>query len=208
MDLTAGTRGEILKRLKSGGPTTAGELSRALGTAPNAIRTHLALLEQGGLIEAHWEKRKRGRPAKVYGLTPHSEGLFPRHYDQLLEELIGELRAADGPDKLGRLVTGMAGRWAERLAPGLQGLDFEARLAELVRHLDLGDLMPRLKKEDEGFYTLVVFNCVYLNTARSHREVCRLIPTVIERLTGAKVTHGPTVHQGRSHCEYWIERRD
>ncbi len=72
MDLTSGTRGEILKLLKMKGTATAAELSRALGVAPNAIRAHLALLEQGGLIEAHQEKRERGRPAKVHRLAPRA----------------------------------------------------------------------------------------------------------------------------------------
>lgn len=130
MDLTSGTRGEILKRLKMKGSATATELSHALGMAPNAIRAHLALLERGGLIEARREKRGRGRPARVYHLATHSEGFFPRHYDQLLEELIGQLRAVDGPDKLGRLINGMAGDWVERLAPSLRGLSFHDQLVE------------------------------------------------------------------------------
>ncbi len=100
----------------------------------------------------------------------------------------------------------MAERWAAALAPALSGLLYEARLAEIARHLDLGNLMIALKKDDEGYHSLVVFNCVYLNTARSHRAICHLIPIVIERLTGARVTLGQTVHDGRTHCVYQIER--
>lgn len=206
MDLTAGTRGEILKIMKARGQVSAAELSRELGLAPNAVRGHLLILEQAGFIEHNFWKRGRGRPTKMYRLAPRSEGLFPRHYDQLLEELIKEIGLVDGQHKLAQLVKGMAERWAADLAPNLRGLSYEEKLVAISRHLDLGGLMITLKKDDEGYHSFVVYNCVYLNTARRHREICRLIPTIIERLTGAKVTLGPTIHNGQSHCLYQVER--
>lgn len=61
----------------------------------------------------------------------------------------------------------MAERWAGDLASSLQGLSYEEKLAAIARHLDLGDLMTILKKDDEGYHSLIVFSCIYLNIARA-----------------------------------------
>ncbi len=205
MELTEGTRGEILKLIKSRGEATVPELRRQLEIAPNAIRGHLAILEREGLIAFRWRKQPRGRPLKVYYLSEQAEGLFPKQYDQLLEELITEIAHADGAAKFQQLLEGMARRWARDLAPELKELPLESRLQEIARHLDLGGMMAFLEKEDAGLYNLKVFNCVYRRTSQAHREICTLIPTLIGDLTGAKVTVERSIHVGNAHCQYLIE---
>lgn len=205
MELTEGTRGEILKIIKGRGEVTVPELRRRLGIAPNAIRGHMAILEQQGLVAFRWQKQPRGRPLKVYHLSEQAEGLFPKRYDQLLEELITEITQADGAPKLQQLLESMAHRWARDLEPALKNLPLELRLREITRHLDLGGMMAFLEKEDDVLYNLKVFNCVYRRTSQKHREVCSLIPTLIRQLTGARVTVERSIHVGNAHCQYLIE---
>jgi predicted ArsR family transcriptional regulator len=47
-------------------PIAVAELAEAVGLHPNAVRQHLAVLRDAGLIDEHRERRGRGRPRLVY----------------------------------------------------------------------------------------------------------------------------------------------
>lgn len=199
----SGTRGEILNIIKRQGQATIPELAKKLGIAPNAVRGHMAILEKVDLVTFQWEKQKRGRTIKIYKLSERAEGKFPKRYDHLIEELIIELAAQDGPEKLQKLVRSMARRWAGGLEEQLEGLPPEKALHKIVKHLDLGGMIASLKNE-EGYYSLSVFNCVYRQTAMRHREICTIIPTLIHELTGDDVMVERSIHSGYGHCIYHI----
>jgi predicted ArsR family transcriptional regulator len=164
------------------------------------------LLQEEGLIDFGWVKQSRGRPVKTFRLAETAEGCFPKHYDQLLEELIVELSETDGPNKFRSLVDGMACRWAREFRPLIGRLDFPGQVRELARRLDLGGMMTHLKAGDDGLYYLEVSNCVYRRTSLNHREMCGLIPRLISELTGARVTVDRSIHSGCGSCSYLIEK--
>jgi predicted ArsR family transcriptional regulator len=83
----ASTRGRVVSLLR-GSSRTVDELAAELGLTDNAIRGHLAHLERDGLIR-HGELRRRGgKPAYTYELTPEADRLFPRAYGLLLNQLL------------------------------------------------------------------------------------------------------------------------
>ena len=72
LDTLPTTRRAILNLVKRNGPMGAGEVARALGLTPAAIRLQLAHLEEDGLLTHHDavpEGAGRGRPRHVYRLT-------------------------------------------------------------------------------------------------------------------------------------------
>ena len=70
---------------------TVEELAAELGLSANAIRGHLARLEQDGLIQPQGLRRRVSKPAALYRLTPQAERLFPRAYAELLTDLLDVL---------------------------------------------------------------------------------------------------------------------
>src|SRR6185295_5009550 len=83
----ASTRGRIVRLLRRS-ERTVDDLAEALDLTDNAVRSHLATLERDGLVELRGVRRGERRPAHVYGLTSHAEGLFPRGYEPVLDRLL------------------------------------------------------------------------------------------------------------------------
>src|SRR5580693_1726373 len=59
----------VLYQLKTRGPQTAAQAARRLGVTAMAVRQHLYRLKLAGLVEFSDERRKVGRPARVWRLT-------------------------------------------------------------------------------------------------------------------------------------------
>lgn len=199
-----GSRGRILLALKSEGELAIPELCERLGVARNAVRGHLAGLEAEGLVAYRWQKQPRGRPLKVYRLEERAEGLFPKAYAQLLEDVIRQIEITYGHAALAGLVRELGRGWAQRVRPKLRGADPPARLAELARELDLGGMLASLADEGDGCYALRVYNCVYRDTARQHQEICTLIPTLVTEATGGQAKVRRCICRGDAHCEYEV----
>src|SRR5215467_7165796 len=86
----ASTRGQIVTLLRRSNHTVD-ELAQALDLTHTAVRAHLAALERDGLVHQRSERRGSGKPSSVYDLTEASEYLFPKSYDQILDQLLDVL---------------------------------------------------------------------------------------------------------------------
>ena len=77
-----GVRQEELLRLllKNKAGMTADELSAQLTITRNAVRQHLAALENDGLVKKSVTRASGGRPEQLYVLTDKGNECFPRHY--------------------------------------------------------------------------------------------------------------------------------
>ena len=67
------TRARVARLILENGPVTAAALGTTLGLTPAAVRRHLDVLVDDGLVEARTRRvyghRGRGRPARVFALT-------------------------------------------------------------------------------------------------------------------------------------------
>lgn len=198
---------EILKLLRSEGALQAREIADRLGLAPTSIREQLdRLLQRGWLVSAN-QRQKVGRPRKLFSLTAQGDALFPRRYDELLDLLARQIKAEEGSGRLLRYLEAIAAQWATMLAPMLDGLEPEDALIKLAEHLDLGGMMAELQTCRVG-YELNIHNCVYSRTAECHEEVCRMIPTLIERVTGCPTHATRRVYHEGGYCTYAIAPPD
>src|SRR5215472_553443 len=123
----ASTRGRIITLLRRSSHTVD-ELAHALELTHTAVRAHLAALERDGLVQQRSERRGSGKPSSVYDLMPAAEYLFPKSYDQLLEQLLdvfGEQLPADKIETVMREVgRRMAAQW--KIPPGALRVRLEA----------------------------------------------------------------------------------
>src|SRR4051812_16538143 len=72
-------------------------LAEALGLTDNAVRMHVAALHRHGIVEQVGTLRETGgKPARLYGLTPEGEELFPKAYALVLGKLVEEIVRTHG----------------------------------------------------------------------------------------------------------------
>src|SRR3981189_2535139 len=87
----------VLYHLKTRGPQAAAQIARRLSVTPMAVRQHLYHLKDAGLVEFIDERRKVGRPARIWKLTSEAAARFPDTHRDLPVQRIGAGRHAFGP---------------------------------------------------------------------------------------------------------------
>jgi len=179
----ASTRGQIIALLRRSS-RTVDELGQELNLTHTAVRAHLAALARDGLVQQRSERRGSGKPSSVYDLTPASEYLFPKSYDQLLDQLLdvlGEHLPADEVETLMREAgRRMAAQW--KLPPGNLPVRLEAG-AEVLN--ELGGLMER---ETEGEALCIRgYRCPFAAVVQEHPAICDLAETLLTELVGVPI---------------------
>ncbi|MCG8432856.1 MAG: winged helix-turn-helix transcriptional regulator, partial [Gammaproteobacteria bacterium] len=119
-DPASKTRADILQELKQRRSASQSELAELLGMTREAVRQHLALLEQEGWVRrVTRETEGRGRPTQEYRLTEIAESHFPKFYDQLTLELVESLAEKFGEAGLKTILAELADKqvaaWQPRL---------------------------------------------------------------------------------------------
>ncbi|MBV8083965.1 MAG: HTH domain-containing protein, partial [Chloroflexi bacterium] len=78
----------ILLTIKKRGEVSAEELAKELGITASAVRQHMAALVGDGLVGVREIKGLPGRPKHRYLLTNAADGLFPRRYSDLTNDVL------------------------------------------------------------------------------------------------------------------------
>jgi predicted ArsR family transcriptional regulator len=129
-------------------------------------------------------RRSSSKPAYVYDLAPDAEELFPKAYDQVLDQLLEVLHEQMAPEQVEAVMrtTGhrLAAQW--RIPSG----DLHVRLEAAVDILnELGGL-AELEQQNET-YTIRGYSCPLVTVATSHPEVCCLASSMLTELVGVPV---------------------
>src|SRR5258708_13225675 len=90
----SGAEEGVLYHLKTRGPQTAAQIARRLSVTPMAVRQHLYRLKDARLVDFSDERRKVGRPARIWKLTGEAAGRFPDTHGDLTVGIIAAVRAA------------------------------------------------------------------------------------------------------------------
>src|SRR5918998_2673 len=125
---------------------------------PSAVRQHLAGLVADGLVAHRELKAGPGRPKHRYHLTPAAEGLFPKAYGELTNELLEYVEDSD-PELLERIFSKRRQRRIDGARARLNGLLFEERVRELGRILDEDGYLADVVDGEDGGYRIVEHNC-------------------------------------------------
>ncbi len=201
----AGTREEIIGEIKKAGEISIPELTKKLNIVTNAVRGHMVLLEKENLVKYRWVRQKKGRPLKIYKLREEAEVYFPKKYDYLLNELIAEISAQEGSDRFMQILNSMSKRWANQIKAklNLNGLDIEDTIKLYVDYLNEQGYLASLEKNNHS-YNISLYNCIYRNAARNHREICNINLTILKELIDAKIDLLTTVHDDSPCCIFNI----
>ena len=96
------TRERVVRSILVNGASTAAALAERLDLTPAAVRRHLDILLDEGMIVAREPRtlttRGRGRPAKVFVLTEAGRDHFDQQYDDLAVQALRFLAETGGED--------------------------------------------------------------------------------------------------------------
>jgi DeoR family suf operon transcriptional repressor len=200
-------RRAVLYALRRRGQATAADIARQLQMTASGARQHLAALVDEGLAEATERPRpagQRGRPQLEYTVTDKADGLFPKAYGELTNELLGYVADADA----GLVDTLFQRRRDERVRNATERLarcrSLKAKVAELTRILD-GDGYLATWEEIPGGFRIIEHNCAIWAVAQRYGQACTSeIDFIRTVLSGANVERVQHMVAGAPHCAYEV----
>lgn len=199
------TRREVLDLIKKRGEQGADQLASAMGLTVSAVRQQLAGLQKDGLIGYRESRTGPGRPRHLYHLTPAAEGLYPRAYAELTNELLDYVGDAQ-PELVDEIFRRRRQRRIDNAHSRLAGKDFEGKVRELTTILDADGYLAEAVAEPDGSFLIIEHNCAILGIALRYGQACGteldFIRTVLPEATVDRIAH---MVQGASNCSYRIK---
>ncbi|MHB8507686.1 MAG: helix-turn-helix transcriptional regulator [Candidatus Dormibacteria bacterium] len=194
----------LLTAIKRRGRARAEELALDLSITGAAVRQQVARLESDGLVTHRDEVLGRGRPSRYYEISAAAESLFPKRYGDLTNELLSYVGGSEGPsvddlfEKRGR-------RRMEDARSRLEGLDLDARVAELARILDEDGYLAEMEELAPGTWRITEHNCAILTVAHGFSQACSTeLEFIREALPGAEVERVSHMMDGAYACAYLV----
>lgn len=198
------TRQEVLDLLKKRGELGVDELASATGLTVSAVRQQLAGLQKDGLVAYREKRTGPGRPRHLYHLTPAADGLYPRAYAELTNELLDYVGDAQ-PQLVDEIFRRRRQRRIDNAQSRLAGKDFDEKVEELTTILDADGYLAEAVAEPDGSFLIIEHNCAILGIALRYGQACGteldFIRTVLPEAHVERLTH---MVQGASNCSYRI----
>jgi predicted ArsR family transcriptional regulator len=203
----AKTTDAILFQLKSLGEAQAETIAMRLGITVQAVRQRLDRLLDENLVEFSDQPRGRGRPRRIWSLTPKANSLFPDTHAQLTVDLIGTIRSELGEKAFGRLLQ----RRSEQIAVSYRHRlarepDMAGKLAALADIRSAEGYMARLEELPGEGYLLVEDHCPICAAATVCQGFCSVELEVFRGLLddGWQIERQDHLLLGARRCTYRI----
>jgi DeoR family suf operon transcriptional repressor len=196
----------MLDALKKHGEMRVEALSAAAGITVSGARQHLNALEMDGLVGRREERSGPGRPRLYYRLTPAGDGLYPRTYAELTNELL-EYVGDDDPELLERIFQRRGQRRLQAARTRLASLaSLGERVRELARILDEDGYLAECEAIEGGGFRITEHNCAVLGVAMKYGHACGSeIDFLRAALPDARVERIAHIVAGAHHCAYLVE---
>jgi predicted ArsR family transcriptional regulator len=199
-------RGRIIRLLRRG-EKTVDELAAELGVTDNAVRSHLTVLEDAGVVEQSSTRRTGtpGKPATVYRVAREAEPHLSAAYAPILEALLVALENRLETKQLDALFREVGRKLAEDVeaAPKSASLATRARLAASL----LGELGAEIDVEStDGGFVIRGHACPVASAVRVQPGVCRAMEELVAGVTGARVHECCDRADGVARCRFEIRR--
>jgi DeoR family suf operon transcriptional repressor len=201
-----GLRGDVLRELKRAQPLTAKDLAEKLGVSANAIRHHLKELEAESLVTYGREQRGVGAPTFAYRLSSQGEALFPKRYEQTLNDLLNRVAERQGRAATAAMLEDLYADLTRRLQAELVGVAPEARLTAVTNVLSDAGYMAESDAAG-GAFRLAEHNCAIKSVAERFPEVCAAEAKFLQTVLAATVERTAHIVDGCNACEYAITFR-
>ena len=200
---------ELLRLLlKNKAGMTADELSTQLAITRNAVRQHLAALENDGLLKKGVTRASGGRPEQLYVLTDKGNECFPRHYAWFAQLLVESVQQEAGVDGLGERLSRMGAQAGNQLSaqhPELVGRGEKIqKLSEIMEQLGYAARSAGGDKTD----AIEADNCVFHTLALKNPNICQFDLALLSAFTDSAVDHQECMAKGGNICRFKFNQKD
>jgi predicted ArsR family transcriptional regulator len=195
---------DLLKRLlRNKAGLTVVELTEQLGITSNAVRQHLAALENDGLVARGESRPSGGRPEQLYVLTDAGGELFPRHYWWFAQLVLRSMKQEAGTEAACERFEALGSEVARQLLH--QHGDLATRRQRVEK---LGEIMEELGYEtgnanaDDDGSVIEAHNCVFHHLAMDDPDICRFDLALLSAFTDSDVDHQECMVKGGNLCRF------
>ena len=178
------TRGQIVTILRTS-PCTVEELATKLELTDNAVRAHLATLERDGLVRQSGIRRGARKPHFTYALTDEADGLFPKAYDVLLNQLIAVLKTRLGSAETEDVLKEV-GRAVAANTPQGHDASLQSRVQKALKVLEAIGGSAEIEQYDDKI-VICGNGCPLAAAVSVHPEVCQLAEKLVSEIVQAPV---------------------
>ena len=169
------------------------------------------MLQGEGLVEFTEERRKVGRPARVWQFTSKSHERFPDFHVELAVGMLQAIRTAFGEEGLERLTEERKRQQADSYRARMPDPDasFEERVAALTRLRREEGYMAEWKRQRDGKIVLIENHCSIEKAAQFCPKLCACELSVFRTVLGDDVSVERVEHilSGDRCCTYRITDR-
>ncbi|OGA33287.1 MAG: hypothetical protein A3G80_06635 [Betaproteobacteria bacterium RIFCSPLOWO2_12_FULL_62_13b] len=190
LDTPASGRDRVLLLLKTKGPQTAARMAKRLGVTTMAVRQHLAVLQEEGVVDGVDQRRKVGRPARVWRLTPKAGERFAERHAELAAGILQAIHSAFGDEGVERVIAQRVRQQLESYRarmPG-PGTAVEQRVAALVKIRRDEGFMAEWRRVRDGSIELVENHCAIEGAARFCQKLCGAELSLFRAVLGDEVS--------------------
>ena len=206
------TRAALVEHLHAEGARTVAELAAHLGISAVAVRRHLGVLGDEGLVAECAPRATAGRPAACFALTDRAARLFPASYDRFAREALEYLTATEGRQGLLRFLRWRLDREADALVAAVGDGPLPERMARLAAALSAAGFAAEVAPvaADRPVLQLVQRHCAIEDVAREHPEICAHEAAAFARVLGGDVrlSRRETIAGGATACVCTVVPRD
>lgn len=200
------TRDRVTRILLERGARTAAQLGAELGLSPAAIRRHLdAMIADGDVVAREQRvrgRRGRGRPARVFMLTPSGRLRCGVHtYDGIATAALRWIARHVGPKAIEAFAAEQVAGLEARCRAAMEGAgpDPLARAEALAGALTAEGYAASASTIASGGQ-LCQYHCPVAHVAAEFPQLCEAETAVISRLVGTHVQRLATIAHGDGVC--------
>lgn len=201
------TRKQVMQLLKTNGELSAKDLTEYLHITGMAVRRHLDTLERDGLIESRAVRQAMGRPTALYRLTSAADNHFPKKYDTVALDLLGELAQEAGPEMVNHLFDRRKESLYNKYSPAMSDRKWTDQVETLAQIQNDNGYMVELEQVSDEEFVLKEYNCPISQLANQYHHACQCELGLFENLLNANVTRHECLADGDQKCAYVIKKR-
>lgn len=206
-----GNRQQALLKLllKNKGGLTLEELSKYLKITRNAVRQHVAALENNGIVTEGVTRPSGGRPEQLYVLTDEGKEFFPRNYSWFAQLMVESIAQESGVAGLRQRLGTMGESVAQQLLSQNSMLKTREQKVE-----KLSEVMEELGYNTRSFagnseaLTIEADNCIFHNLAMKNPEICEFDLALLSTFTDSTVNHEECMAKGGNVCRFKFKAKD
>lgn len=205
--LTSSAR-RVARQILHNGPASVAELCEQLGLTATAVRRPVEALEAEGILEASerapfgpTKPHGRGRPAKVYSLTPQGREVFDQAYDDVAIAAIKFIESLGGKDAVAKFAQTRAEEFSSRLTEKLPtDSTRREKVAAIAEVLKAEGYAATVTETGELGVQLCQHHCPIAHVASEFPAFCDAESAALSEVLDTHVTRLATIASGDGVC--------